>query len=67
MTTDTNTEIQPQFWVHASLVDGELTPRGPFADEAEAQAIAQQFAGVCRALHQPVAIGVVSTPARRRA
>jgi hypothetical protein len=49
-TADTDTEIQPKFWIHASLVDGESTPRTP------ANCCAMAWASVS----QQVAIGVVS-------
>ena len=43
------------FWIHIRLGDGELTPRGPFCSEDEAEAASARMGAVCRGiLRQPV-------------
>ena len=58
---------EKHWWVHISLDGHELEPHGPFgADEADA--MAARFGVICRGvLHQPIHIGIVQQPAKRRA
>ena len=47
------------FWIHIRLGDGELTPRGPFCSEDEAEAASARMGAVCRGiLRQPVQIDI---------
>ena len=68
MSTDiTPTEVDGQFYVSATMDGQAMKPHGPFADANEAEAVAARFAGICRALHQPVAISIRSgQPAAER-
>jgi hypothetical protein len=64
MTVDIQpTETGGQFWVHINMDGHKMSRHGPFADKAEAEAMAIRFAAVCRAMNAEV---VMAAPKLRR-
>ena len=58
--------IDGQFWVHLSMDNYPMEPRGPWSDPDQAEAAACRIAAISRALKAEVHFAMPATGARKR-